>query len=77
MIALPPFDTGAVKVTLAGALPLVAIPMVGAPGTVGGMAKAGDNHPNEMIAIAKKTVSVRFIDTAGVVISIDRSLKIL
>ena len=38
MIAEPPLDAGAVKVTLACAFPAVAAPMVGAPGTCGGAA---------------------------------------
>src|SRR5512146_932871 len=32
-MTLPPFEAGAVNVTLACALPAVAVPMVGAPGT--------------------------------------------
>jgi hypothetical protein len=34
-IGLPPFETGAVQVTVALALPAVAVPMVGAVGVVG------------------------------------------
>ena len=37
MIALPPLLTGAVKLTLAVALPAVAVTAVGAPGTVAGV----------------------------------------
>ena len=33
MIVEPPFEAGAVKVTVACALPAVAVPIVGAPGT--------------------------------------------
>ena len=36
MIALPPLEAGADQVTVAWALPAVAVPMVGAPGTVAG-----------------------------------------
>ncbi len=36
MIAAPPFEAGAVQVTVAWALPAVAVPIVGAPGTVAG-----------------------------------------
>ena len=36
VIALPPLDAGAVKLTLACALPAVAVTPVGAPGTVAG-----------------------------------------
>ncbi len=35
VIALPPFEAGAVKLTLACALPATAVTPVGAPGTVG------------------------------------------
>ena len=35
-MALPPLEAGAVQVTVALALPAVAVPMVGAPGTVAG-----------------------------------------
>jgi len=38
VIERPPFDAGAVKVTLAEALPLVAVPIVGAPGGPVGVA---------------------------------------
>jgi hypothetical protein len=34
VIVAPPVELGAVKATLALALPAVAVPMVGAPGTV-------------------------------------------
>ena len=37
-MALPPVDRGAVKATLISELPAVAVPMVGAPGTVNGVA---------------------------------------
>ena len=33
-MGLPPFDEGGVKLTVACALPAVAVPIVGAPGTV-------------------------------------------
>ena len=36
MIGLPPSDAGALKLTLACALPPVAVPIVGAPGAVAG-----------------------------------------
>jgi len=35
VIGEPPLDVGAVKLTVACALPAVAVPMVGAPGAVG------------------------------------------
>ena len=37
-MTLPPLLPGAVKLTLAVALPAVAVPMVGAPGTPAGVA---------------------------------------
>ena len=37
MIAEPPLEAGAVKVTVADALPPVAVPIVGVPGTVAGV----------------------------------------
>ncbi len=37
VMAEPPLDTGAVKVIVASPLPVVAVPMVGAPGTVAGV----------------------------------------
>lgn len=37
MIAEPPVDAGAVKVTVTCALPRAAVPIVGAPGTVEGV----------------------------------------
>ncbi len=36
-MAAPPLEAGAVQVTVAEALPPVAVPMVGAPGTVAGV----------------------------------------
>jgi len=37
VIAEPPLDTGAAKLTVACALPAVAVPMVGAPGAMAGV----------------------------------------
>ena len=36
-MAAPPLEAGAVQVTVAEALPAVAVPMVGAPGVVAGV----------------------------------------
>jgi len=36
-MGLPPFEAGGVKLTVAWALPAVAVPIVGAPGTVAGV----------------------------------------
>ena len=41
VIVLPPLEPGALKATLASAFPPVAAPMVGAPGTVAGVALSG------------------------------------
>ena len=37
VMGLPPFEAGGVKLTVACALPAVAVPIVGAPGTVAGV----------------------------------------
>src|SRR3569623_69408 len=37
VIVIPPLEAGALKLTVACALPAVAVPMVGAPGTVAGV----------------------------------------
>jgi hypothetical protein len=37
VIALPPFDDGALKLTVAWVLPATAVILVGAPGTVAGV----------------------------------------
>ena len=57
-MAAPPLEDGAVKVTVACALPLVAVPMVGAAGTVAGVtefeaAEAGP-VPTEFVALTVK-----------------------
>ena len=47
VMALPPSEAGGVKVTVARAFPRVAVPMVGAPGTVAGITlfEAADAAP--------------------------------
>jgi len=54
VIAEPPFDAGAVKATLAAALPAVAVPIVGAPGTVAGVTlfDAADALPVPTLLVA-------------------------
>jgi len=54
VIALPPFDAGGVKVTLACALPAVAVPIVGAPGGAAGVTgmEAADGGPIPMVFVA-------------------------
>ena len=58
MIAEPPLLDGAVKVTLALALPAVAVPIVGAPGTVDGVTllDAADAAPvpSALVAVTVK-----------------------
>jgi hypothetical protein len=58
VIAEPPLLAGAVKVTVAWALPAVAAPIVGAPGTVAGVtlfeaAEAGP-VPTPLVAVTVK-----------------------
>ena len=50
----PPLDAGGVKVTLAWALPAVAVPMVGAPGAVVGVTafEAADDGPVPTLLVA-------------------------
>jgi hypothetical protein len=59
VIALPPLLTGAVKVTLACALPPVAVTAVGAPGTVAGVTlfDGADAGPEPAVFVAT-TVNV-------------------
>ena len=54
MIAFPPLLTGTVKLTLALVFPAVAVPIVGAPGTVAGVTlfDAPDAAPVPMALIA-------------------------
>ena len=59
MMAEPPLDTGAVNATLIWALPAVAVPMVGAPGTVIGVALVdGDDAALLPAALLALTVQV-------------------
>jgi hypothetical protein len=58
VIALPPLLAGTVKATVALALPAVAVPIVGAPGTVAGVtlfdtAEAGP-VPTALVAVTVK-----------------------
>jgi hypothetical protein len=59
VIALPPFELGAVKLTVAWALPATAVTPVGAPGTVAGVTlfDAADEGPVP-IALVAFTVNV-------------------
>ena len=58
-MALPPVDMGAVKATLISELLPVAVPMVGAPGTVNGVALLeGPEAAPGPAALVAKTVQV-------------------
>jgi hypothetical protein len=65
VIALPPLLAGAVKVTLACALPPVAITFVGAPGTVAGVTEFdgvdGALDPAALAATTVKVYAVPFV----------------
>src|SRR5918994_2640711 len=64
VIADPPFDAGAVKAMLACALPAVAAPMLGAPGTVAGVTFAladAAELPRAFVAITLHTYVVPFV----------------
>lgn len=57
MIAEPPFEAGAVNATVALAFPAVAVPIVGAPGTVRGVT---DTDPDaELVPIAFVAVTLQ------------------
>jgi hypothetical protein len=59
VMALPPFDAGAVQLTPALVLPEVAITLVGAPGTVAGVTEfdGADAEPGPNVLLAT-TVNV-------------------
>jgi hypothetical protein len=62
VIAAPPLLAGGVKLTVACALPAVAVPMVGAPGTVAGVTlfEAADAGPvpTELVAVTVNVYAV-------------------
>jgi hypothetical protein len=71
VIALPPFEAGGVKLTVACALPAVAVPIVGAPGTVAGVtlldaADAGP-VPIALVAVTVKVYVVPFVKPVTVI----------
>jgi hypothetical protein len=51
VMTLPPVDVGAVKLTVAWALPGVAVPIVGAPGTAAGV--TGLEAPDDRLVPAR------------------------
>ena len=57
-MALPPFDAGAVKLTVAWVLPATAVTVVGAPGTVAGVtpleAADAEEFPTTFVATTVK-----------------------
>jgi hypothetical protein len=71
VIALPPFDAGAVNVTDACALPAVAVPIVGAPGTVAGVTLLEDADagpvPTELVAVTVNVYAVPLVKPATVI----------
>ena len=71
MIALPPLLACAVKLTVASALPAVAVPIVGAPGTVAGVtlfeAAEATPLPTEFVALTVH-VTARPLESAVTVI---------
>jgi hypothetical protein len=74
-MALPPFDAGAVKLTVACAFPAAAVPMAGAPGTVVGVtlfeAADADPVPTELVAF---TVNVYAVPLVRPVITCDSAV---
>ena len=70
MIAAPPLLAGAVKVTLTWAFPAVAVPMVGAPGTVAGVtlfdAADGALVPMAFVAVTVQVTAVPFTNPVTV-----------
>jgi hypothetical protein len=58
VITDPPFDAGAVNATEAEAFPRVAVPMVGAPGTVAGVTEF-DAAEAVLVPIALVAVTVK------------------
>ena len=65
VIAEPPFEAGAVKATLTCPLPAVAVPTVGAPGTVTGVAEFEADEaelvPVPLVAVTLKVYAVPLV----------------
>ena len=80
MIAAPPFEAGAVKVTVACAFPLVAVPMVGAPGVVAGVAEFEAEEalpePTEFVATTVKVYAVPLVSPV-IVMGEDEPLAVI
>ena len=71
MIALPPFDAGAEKVTIARVFPPAAVPIDGVPGTVAGVTllDAADAAPVPIafVALTVKVYAVPFVRPVTVI----------
>ena len=71
MIAAPPFEEGAVKVTVACELPPVAVPTVGAPGTVLGVTEFEADEavlvPALLVAVMVKVYAVPLVSPVTVI----------
>ena len=71
MIVEPPFEAGAVNATEARPLPGVAVPIVGAPGTVAGIADTGLLEvpcPTAFTAATVKSYDVPFVKPVTVAV---------
>jgi hypothetical protein len=64
-MGLPPVEPGALKVMVACALPAVAVPIVGAPGTVAGVTELDEADavlvPAAFVAVTVKVYAVPFV----------------
>ncbi len=64
-MVLPPFETGGVNVTDADPFPAVAVPMVGAPGTVAGVTELDAAEaapvPTPLVAVTVKVYAVPLV----------------
>jgi len=71
-MAEPPLETGAENVTVACALPAVAVPIVGAPGTVRGMtlfdAPEGGLTPARLVAVTVNVYAVALASPFTVIV---------
>jgi hypothetical protein len=70
VIVEPPLDEGAVKATETLALPAVAVPIVGAPGTVAGVAEFeaedGAPVPTALVAVTVQVTGVPLVSPVTV-----------
>ncbi len=76
MIALPPFEAGAVQLTVAWPLPGCAPGLVGAPGTVPGVTDTEPDaaeFPTEFVATTVNEYGVPFVNPVTVQLVVDPS----